>query len=478
MNSATPLRFRHEDSDPLRIHFSGSRRHAFRKAPYNFLDGSRLSSRPHAPLNHYAVTYLESTLMKHPVSVANKGLTELLSPLDSALTKNRGVGGVLWLTSSLPLMNRRERVSRVPFLHSAFYFLLSAFNPSPCYNLSVSSPHSATHRELIASASDSGARLDRFIAAQCPELSRTRVQELIASGVVQIDGSAASKGSHHLHGGEKITLEITERPPIRAEAESIPLDVLYEDDDVIAINKPAGMTVHAGAGAISGTLVNALLGRGQSLSQSGDPLRPGIVHRLDKETSGVILVAKNDAAHAKLGEAFRQRKVKKTYLALVQGLLKEKNGRIELAIGRDPIHRTRMAVERKAWHGAAMANPRAARTDWRSLATIGNTTLVEVQLHTGRTHQIRVHFSALKHPVVGDTLYGAAGQLRVEKTELPPLGRNFLHAAKLGFAQPRTGQWIEVQAAIPVELQDFLKKLSAAVGDSPGRIDAALAGYL
>jgi 23S rRNA pseudouridine1911/1915/1917 synthase len=192
----------------------------------------------------------------------------------------------------------------------------------------------------------------------------------------------------------------------------------------------------------------------------------------------VILVAKNDAAHAKLGEAFRQRKVKKTYLALVQGLLKRESGRIELAIGRDPIHRTRMAVERKAWHGAAMTNPRAARTDWRSLATIGNTTLVEVQLHTGRTHQIRVHFSAIKHPVVGDTLYGAAGQLRVEKTELPALGRNFLHAAKLGFAQPRTGQWIEVQAAVPVELQDFLKKLSAAAGDSPGRIDAALAGYL
>jgi 23S rRNA pseudouridine1911/1915/1917 synthase len=162
----------------------------------------------------------------------------------------------------------------------------------------------------------------------------------------------------------------------------------------------------------------------------------------------------------------------------VQGLLKEKAGRIELAIGRDPIHRTRMAVERKAWHGAAMANPRAARTDWRSLATIGNTTLVEVQLHTGRTHQIRVHFSALKHPVVGDTLYGAAGQLRVDKTELPPLGRNFLHAAKLGFAQPRTGQWIEVQAAVPAELRNFLKKLSEAAGDSPGRIDAALAGYL
>src|SRR5467141_3842838 len=348
----------------------------------------------------------------------------------------------------------------------------------PCYNPPVPSPDSAAHREFVVFATDSGARLDRFVVAHCPELSRTRVQELIKSGFVLIDGKAASKGAHHLRSGQKISIEVTERPAIFAAAEAIPLDVLYEDDDVIAINKAAGMTVHAGAGNVSGTLVNALLGRGQALSQSGDPLRPGIVHRLDKETSGVILVAKNDIAHARLGEAFHQRKVKKIYIALVQGQLKEKTGRIELAIGRDPIHRTRMAVERKAWHGTAMTNPRAARTDWRSLAAIANTTLVEVQLHTGRTHQIRVHFSALKHPVVGDTLYGAAGQLRVEKTVLPPLGRNFLHAATLGFAQPRTGEWIEVRAALPMELRDFLKKLSAAAAEPPSRIDAALAGYL
>ena len=339
-------------------------------------------------------------------------------------------------------------------------------------------PSFAAHRELVASSSDSGARLDRFLAAQIPELSRTRVQELIESGLVCVNGQAARKGSVKLRGGEKITVEITERPAITAEAEAIPLDVLYEDDDVLAINKPTGMTVHAGAGAVSGTLVNALLGRGQALSQSGGPLRPGIVHRLDKETSGVILVAKNDAAHARLGEAFRQRAIKKTYIALVQGHLKGKSGRIELAIGRDPIHRTRMTTLRKTWHGAAISNPREARTDWRALATIGNTTLVEVQLHTGRTHQIRVHLSALKHPVVGDTLYGAARELRVGKITLPPLGRNFLHAAKLGFAQPRTGAWIEVRAPLPAELREFLKRLCAAAGEPQGRIDAALAGYL
>jgi 23S rRNA pseudouridine1911/1915/1917 synthase len=324
------------------------------------------------------------------------------------------------------------------------------------------------------------------VAAHCPELSRSRVQELIDGGLVLVNGKPA-KSSQKLRGGEIITVRAHPRPAPHAAAEAIPLDVLYEDDDVIAINKAAGMTVHAGAGNVSGTLVNALLGRGQALSQSGDPLRPGIVHRLDKETSGVILVAKNDAAHARLGEAFRKRAIKKTYIALVQGILGEKSGRIELAIGRDPIHRTRMTTQRKSWHGEAIANPREARTDWKALAKIDSTTLVEVQLHTGRTHQIRVHFSALKHPVVGDTLYGAAGELRVgvdrsggarEKVTLPPLGRNFLHAAKLGFAQPRTGAWIEVRAVLPGELREYLEKLCDAAGETQSRIDAALAGYL
>jgi 23S rRNA pseudouridine1911/1915/1917 synthase len=238
------------------------------------------------------------------------------------------------------------------------------------------------------------------------------------------------------------------------------------------------MTVHAGAGNPRGTLVNALLGRGQSLSQSNDLLRPGIVHRLDKETSGVILVAKNDAAHAKLGEAFRRRAVKKTYIALVQGLLPAATGRIDLAIGRDPRRRTRMAAVQKSRPGAALRATREARTDWRVLARIDSTTLVEVQLHTGRTHQIRVHFSALKHPVVGDTLYGAASQFRAGKIVLPPLGRNFLHAARLGFAHPRTDEWVVLHAPLPSELRTFLQQLATAAGQEPRRIDAALVGYL
>jgi len=330
-------------------------------------------------------------------------------------------------------------------------------------------------------ASEIGDRLDHAVAARYPELSRTRVKELIDGELVLVDGKP-SKGSHRLHTGEKISVNPQARPPLRAHAESIPLEILFEDADISAVNKPAGMTVHAGAGNASGTMVNALLGRGQSLSQLGDALRPGIVHRLDKETSGVILVAKTDAAHARLGEAFRQRTVNKTYIALVQGSFETNSGRIELAIGRDPIKRVRMAAEQKTWRGTKsapkIANSREARTDWRTLLPIDAATLLEVQLHTGRTHQIRVHFSALKHPVVGDTLYGAAAQLRVGNIVLPPLGRNFLHAAKIVFSHPRTGERMELRAPLPVELRDFLHTLAKAAGGDPGKIDAALHGYL
>ena len=312
-----------------------------------------------------------------------------------------------------------------------------------------------------------------MVVKECPELSRTRVQELIEEGLVRLNGKSA-KDSQKVRAGDVIEVVARPRAPLQAEAESIPLEVLYEDDDVMAINKPAGMMVHAGAGNSRGTLVNALLGRGEALSQANDPLRPGIVHRIDKDTSGILLVAKNDFAHAKLAEGFRLRTIKKTYLALVQGLLKEERGRIELPIARDPNRRSRMTAK----DAGRLPNSRAARTDWRVLARIDTTTLVEVQLHSGRTHQIRVHFSALKHPVVGDTLYGAAGQLHVGSGTLPAPGRNFLHAAKIGFPQPRNGETIQVAAPLPVELYMFLGKLAKAAGDEPGRIDAALKGFL
>ncbi len=340
----------------------------------------------------------------------------------------------------------------------------------------MTSPESATdlvHHRFVVSAEDAGQRLDRIVALHVPDISRARVQELIDAGLVLVNDRAA-KTSHRVRAGERISVEIQPRPPIRAEAESIPLDIIYEDDDVIAVNKPAGMTVHAGAGNHRGTLVNALLGRGQSLAQGGDALRPGIVHRLDKDTSGIILVAKNDFAHAKLGEAFRKREVKKTYIALVHGLLAENHGSINLAIGRDPKHRVRMTARRTA----TLSKARDARTDWRALTGIDTTTLVEVQLHTGRTHQIRVHFSALRHPVVGDELYGAPAQFRIGKITMPALGRNFLHAAKLGFTQPRTGTWIELRAPLPSQLKVFLHQLAKAANASTDGIDATLSAYL
>jgi 23S rRNA pseudouridine1911/1915/1917 synthase len=333
-------------------------------------------------------------------------------------------------------------------------------------------------KKFAVTPSDRGARLDRWLATQCPQLSRARLQELIEAGLVLLNGAPA-KASQKLHGGETLTVEVRPRPPLRAEPESIPLEIVYEDDDLLIVNKPPGMSVHAGAGNSRGTLVNALLGRGQSLSRGGanhdEPLRPGIVHRLDKETSGLIIVAKNDYAHAKISESFRSRSVKKTYIALVEGRLENKLGNIDFPIGRDPIHRTRMKAfppesARRTRTPKLPLTTRSALTEWRKLIDFGSATLVDVQLHTGRTHQIRVHFSAVRHPLVGDTLYGAQSQLHVGKSELEPLGRQFLHAAKLGFAHPRTEQWIEARAPLANDLRDYLAQFAALTKTS---LDAA-----
>jgi len=325
--------------------------------------------------------------------------------------------------------------------------------------------------ELRVPRAAHGTRLDRWLVVQCPQLSRARLQELITEGLVLVNGAAA-KAAQKLRGGEKIIVEAVERPVLRAEPESIPLDILYEDNDLLIVNKPAGMSVHAGAGNSRGTLVNALLGRGQNLSRGGsqaDALRPGIVHRLDKQTSGLIVIAKNDYSHAKLAESFRTRAVKKTYLALAEGKFESDAGRIDLPIGRDPVHRTRMkGFAELSGHQRQISTGRAreARTEWHKLAEFGPATLLEVQLHTGRTHQIRVHFSALKHPLVGDSLYGAARELYVGDTEIPATNRQFLHAAKLGFPHPRTAQWIESRAPLPQDLREYIDTLAATAGRS------------
>jgi len=335
--------------------------------------------------------------------------------------------------------------------------------------------HVAKQENWMVPESARGVRLDRWVAKRCPNLSRARVQELIEQGLVLVN-NAQSKPAYKLRTGDKIFVEAQERPPLTAQPEAIPLQILYEDDDVLVVNKPAGMSVHTGAGNSRGTLVNALLGRGQSLSRGGDishggvvadDLRPGIVHRLDKETSGAMVIAKNDFAHAKLAEAFSTRAIKKIYVALAEGKLGKRSGKIDLPIGRDPVRRTRM----KAFLPAAVpgrrnlaGRSRAALTEWKTLAELGPATLVQVQLHTGRTHQIRAHFSAVKHPLVGDTLYGAASHLRVSQVDMPALGRQFLHSATLGFPQPRSGAWIEAHAPLAPDLRDYLERLTAVVG--------------
>src|SRR5260370_8173469 len=264
----------------------------------------------------------------------------------------------------------------------------------------------ALRRQFIVAPEDSGERVDRYLAARLPELSRTRIQELAEQGFAFVDGRA-TPSSHRVRPGEVIEIEVRPRAPLAAEAEDIPLEILDEDADVLVVNKRAGMPVHAGAGRSRGTLVNALLHRRGKLSSAGGDLRPGIVHRLDRGTSGVLIVPKHDAPHLKLADEFRRRRIEKTYIALVQGRLKTEAGRIELPIGRDPRQRVRMTARRTA----ASSRARAARTDWRVLARVDGFTLVEGDLHTEQTHQILVHFSPLHHPVLAAPLYRAPNNL-------------------------------------------------------------------
>ena len=291
-----------------------------------------------------------------------------------------------------------------------------------------------------------GKRLDQALHEQLPEFSRARLQDWIKRGRVRVNG-APERPSRLLREGDSIEVEPAELPPLHAAPEAIPLRVLYEDDNFVAIDKPAGMVVHAGAGVHSGTLVNALLHRFDSLSGLGGELRPGIVHRLDRYTSGVLLVAKTDAAHRALAEQFASRRVEKTYLALVHGNVKAERGRIEKPIARDPQRRIRMT--------ARLERGRAAWTEYRVLRRFERFTWLEVRIGTGRTHQIRVHLSSIGHPVAGDRLYGAPA--RVEG--LPPLERFFLHAHRIRFRQPFTGEAIEIASPLPEDLRAWMEQL-------------------
>jgi 23S rRNA pseudouridine1911/1915/1917 synthase len=346
----------------------------------------------------------------------------------------------------------------------------------------------AEHRSIEVPAEAAGQRLDQFLAhslsAQGEAVSRSRVQLLMDQGGVVVNGER-EKAAMKLRGGEQIIVTGEPHPaPLKATAEDIPLEVVFEDADLAVVNKPAGMMVHAGSGQNDdersrGTLVNALLHRFKKLSSTGGDLRPGIVHRLDKDTSGLIVVAKNDHTHAAIGEMFATRQIKKTYIALVQGQMERQKGTINAGVGRDPVRRTRMTTQPSENSRTAVTHYEVVR---RLVNRFGKFTLVRVRIETGRTHQIRVHMASIGHPVVGDTLYGGSGQLtdqvasqaaqskaarRKADPERLRLGRNFLHAARLEFTHPGTGKQLELEAPLPPELESCLATLGDGAPEPP-----------
>jgi 23S rRNA pseudouridine1911/1915/1917 synthase len=290
--------------------------------------------------------------------------------------------------------------------------------------------------ELAAFEADKGKRLDAFLHGRLPEFSRSRIQTWIRDGRVVVEGRT-TKSSYQIRGTEKIGVEPAQLTPLKATAEDIPLNVLYEDESAVAINKPAGMVVHAGAGVHQGTVVNALLHRFAKLSSVGGDIRPGIVHRLDRFTSGVLIVAKTDQAHQDLALQFSSRQAEKTYLTLVEGRM-EGSGRVTKPIARDPRNRARMT--------ARLETGRTALTDWEALEPFNGFTFLRIRLGTGRTHQIRAHMAALGHPVAGDHLYSAKAS---------PWDRYFLHAHRLGFRSPATGEAVVVEAELPGDLVEW-----------------------
>jgi 23S rRNA pseudouridine1911/1915/1917 synthase len=294
--------------------------------------------------------------------------------------------------------------------------------------------------ELVADTPEE--RLDVFVARSIPSLTRSRVQRLIADGAVRVAGERAKPGLR-LAAGQHVAVAMPPPVPDRAAAEPIVLDVIYEDADIVAINKPAGMTVHPAGTHVSGTLVNAILAHCDDLSGIGGVMRPGIVHRLDRDTSGVILVAKHDAAHHALSRQLKERTAEKTYVALVEGTPKPAEGVIDAPIARDAMRRQRMAVA---------AGGREAVTAYRVLERFRGVSLVEARPRTGRTHQIRVHLAAIGHPVVADRVYGKRS---------PIVGRQFLHALRIAFDHPRTGARMTLEASLPVELEEALTRLRA-----------------
>jgi 23S rRNA pseudouridine1911/1915/1917 synthase len=305
---------------------------------------------------------------------------------------------------------------------------------------------------LRVSAPEAGQRLDVYLTRALAEVSRTRVRTLIDEQAVLVN-DRPSKPSYKVRAGDRIEVELPPPPVLTVNPEPLPLTIVYEDEDMLVVEKPAGMVVHPGAGVSGGTLANALCFHVRNLPARGEATRPGIVHRLDRETSGLLVVAKTGRAHDALAEQFARREVRKFYLALVIGRVAEREGRIAAPIGRHPTHRTMMAV-RPDGHG------REALTLYRVREWIGDFSLLEVEPRTGRTHQIRVHMTWIGHPVVGDAVYGRALWTKVKDSALrqamAELGRHFLHAYRLCFRHPRSGEMLDLTSPLPEELEAFL----------------------
>jgi len=306
---------------------------------------------------------------------------------------------------------------------------------------------------LSVAASNEGERLDAFLASHVEGWSRARLQRLIEEADVLVNGHAV-KSSYKLRPNDEIEIELTPPPSTSFSPENIPLDVVYEDNELIVVNKPAGIVVHPAAGVMSGTLANALAFHFQQLSTSGGVVRPGIVHRLDKGTSGLMVVAKTESAHEDLADQFRDREIFKSYVALVHGHVEKRTGQIDQPIARDRGNRTRMAVVRGG---------RPSISIYRVRKRFERFTLLNVELKTGRTHQIRVHLSWLKHPVVGDDAYGSGRDKTIPDHQLrlsiANLGRQFLHAEQLGFRHPQTKEELRFTAPLPAELQTVLNEI-------------------
>jgi 23S rRNA pseudouridine1911/1915/1917 synthase len=299
---------------------------------------------------------------------------------------------------------------------------------------------------IIVEDDKNNLRLDLFLSELLENMSRSQIQKLIDENHITVNDKNI-KSNYKIKAKDKINIEIPKPKALEIEAEDIDIEILYEDEDLAIINKPQGMVVHPAAGNFSGTLVNALLSRCQNLSGINGVIRPGIVHRIDKDTSGVLVIAKNDMAHRSLAEQIKEHTVKRAYVALVEGIIKQDNGTVDMPIGRHPVERKKMAI---------IKNGRNAVTHFTVMERFKNTTLIEARLETGRTHQIRVHMAYLGHPLVGDPVYG------YKKQKYNLMGQ-VLHAKTLGFIHPRTGKYVEFSSPLPDYFQNLINNLKKTI---------------